>query len=231
MLRALVLGLLVLNLGFLAWSGGWVEQLGGQPAHGGREPERLKRQLAADSIKVAPALPAASAALAAKAAPICLESALLGGDEALRAANAALERAGVPAAAVADQRSERPGVWAVLTIKMPNRDFQTRKEETLKRLRVPFEPLKGLPAEDPSLLISRHDSEAAAEKAMEALSQRLIKGLRVLQLSPPQTQHRLRLEQADAAWLTRLQGAGFARCEAPAASAPASAAASAAASR
>nr|WP_316641711.1 hypothetical protein [uncultured Roseateles sp.] len=225
MLRALVVTLLVLNLGFLAWSAGWVEQLSGQPAHGGREPERLKRQLAPDSIKVAPAVqPAASAVSAAKAAPICLESALLAGDEALRSANAALERAGVPAGAVADQRSERPGVWAVLTIKMPNRDFQARKEETLKRMHVPFEPLKGLPAEDPSLLISRHDSEAAAEKAMEGLSQRLIKGLRVLQLSPALAQHRLRLEQADAAWLTKLQGAGFARCEAPVAAAAASAA-------
>jgi len=229
MLRALVLLLLVLNLGFLAWSSGWVEQISGQPAHSGREPERLKRQLAPESIKVAPAQSAASSAgstAAAKAAPICLESALLAGDEALRNARTALERAGVPTAAIADQPSERPGVWAVLTIKMPNRDFQTRKEETLKRMRVPFEPLKGLPAEDPSLLISRHDSEAAAEGAMEALSQRLIKGLRVLQLSPPQSQHRLRLEQADAAWLPKLQGAGFAQCEPAVAAAAASAAAS-----
>jgi len=226
MLRALVLMLLVLTLGFLAWSSGWVEQLGGQPAHGGREPERLKRQLATDSIKVAPALPSPPVA----AQPICLETALLTGDEALRSAGAALERAGVPASAIADQRTERSGVWAVLTIKMPNRDFQTRKEETLKRMRVPFEVLKGVPAEDPSLLLSRHDSEAAAEKAMEALSQRLIKGLRVMQLSPAVTQHRLRLAQADPGWGPKLQGAGFARCEAPAV-APAASAASAAASR
>lgn len=223
MLRGLVLLLLVLNLGFLAWSSGWIEQLSGQPVHSGREPERLRRQLAPDAIKVAPALPPPPVA----AQPICLETALLSGDEALRSASAALERAGVPASAIADQRSERPGVWAVLTIKMPSRDFQTRKEETLKRMRVPFEPLKGLPAEDPSLLISKHDSEAAAEKAMEALSQRLIKGLRVMQLSPALTQHQLRLAQADPAWLPKLQGAGFARCEA----APAVAAASAAASR
>ena len=223
MLRALVLLLLVLNLGFLAWSSGWVAQIIGQPAHGGREPERLKRQLAPDSIKVAPALPAPPVV----AQPICLETALLSSDEALRSASAALERAGVPAGAIADQRTERPGVWAVLTIKMPSRDFQARKEETLKRMRVPFEPLKGLPAEDPSLLISKHDSEAAAEKAMEALSPRLIKGLRVMQLSPAATQHQLRLAQADPAWLPKLQGAGFARCEA----APAVAAASAAASR
>lgn len=221
MLRPIVLLLLLLNLGFLAWSQGWVERLGFTPAHSGHEPERLKRQVAPDSIKVLAAT--APASVAAPAQPICLESAPLTDDDGLRAAKAALEQAGVPASAYTDQRTDVAGEWAVATIRMPNADFQARKEATLKRLHIAFEPLTGFPDEDPSLLISRHDSEAAAQKALDALSKHFIKGLRVLPLSAPSSTHRLRIEQADADLQNRLAkltspalGSGFARCAAPA---------------
>jgi hypothetical protein len=221
LIRAIVLALLLLNLGFLAWGQGWLDPLLGAAAHAGREPERLKRQVTPDAIKVF--LPGSPQAAASGPPAVCLESPVLSGDEALRAATAALDRAGVSAGNYADQRSQQPGEWAVATIKMFNRDFQARKEETLKRMRVPFEPLKGYPAEDPSLLISRHASQAEAEKALDALSQRLIKGLRVMMLVPPTPLHRLRIEQADAALQAKLSklkdpalGAGFARCTAPA---------------
>lgn len=221
MLRLIVLLLLVLNLGFLAWSQGWVERLGGTPAHTGREPDRLKRQVAPDSIKVVPATVLAKAAL--QAPPICLESPQLAGDEGLRAAVSALEQAGVPANAYTDQATDVAGVWGVATIRMTSSDFQSRKEATLKRLHIAFEPLKGFPDEDPSLLISRHDSAEAAQKALDALSQHSIKGLRVLAISVPGSTHRLRVAQADAALqgrLTKLKdaalGSGFAPCAASA---------------
>jgi len=221
MLRPIVLLLLVLNLGFLAWSQGWVERLGGTPAQTGREPDRLKRQVAPDSIKVVPATGLAKAAMPAQ--PICLESPPLAGDEGFRAAVNALEQAGVPASAYTDQATDVAGVWGVATIRMGSSDFQSRKEATLKRLHIAFEPLKGLPDEEPSLLISRHESAEAAQKALDALGQRFIKGLRVLALSAPGSTHRVRVAQADAALqdrLTKLKdaalGAGFAPCAASA---------------
>lgn len=221
MLRPIVLLLLLLNLGFLTWSQGWIEQLVGQAVIAGREPERLKRQVAPDSIKVVPA--SVSALAAAQAPGVCLESPLLADDEALRAAKAALERVGVAAGFYTDQRTDVPGVWGVATIRMPNADFQARKEATLNRLRIAFEVLKGFPAEAPSLLISRHASEAEAQEAMDALGRHSIKGLRVLQLSAPVSAHRLRIEQADAGLQSRLAklkdpalGAGFGRCAASA---------------
>ena len=232
MLRPIVLLLLVLNLGFLAWSQGWVERLGLAPAPTGREPDRLKRQVAPDTIKI---VPASVSAAAARPAPVCLESPPLAGDEGLRAALNALEQAGVPANAYTDQRSDVAGVWGVSTARMADSEALARKEATLKRLRIAFESLKGYPDEEPGLLISRHESAQAAQKALDALSQRSVKGLRVLALSAPGSTHRLRVAQADAGLqdrLTRLKdvalGAGFAPCAAPAeASASASAPASA----
>ncbi len=233
MLRPIVLLLLVLNLGFLAWSQGWVEPLGLAPAPTGREPDRLKRQVAPDSIKIVPA--SVSATAARPAPPVCLESPPLAGDEGLRAAVNALEQAGVPASAYTDQRSDVAGVWGVSTARMADSEVLARKEATLKRLHIAFEPLKGYPDEEPGLLISRHASAQAAQKALDALSQRSIKGLRVLVLSAPGSTHRLRVAQADAGLqdrLTKLKdaalGTGFAACAAPAeASASASAPASA----
>jgi hypothetical protein len=217
MLRPIVLLLLVLNLLFFAWSQGWIERITGQPAQAGREPERLNQQVAPESIKVVPA--SASAVRAAAAMPVCLESPWLQGEAGLSAAVSALKQAGVAADAWVDQRSDVPGVWAVATIRMGSSDFQARKEATLKRLNVAFEPLTGLPDEEPSLLISRHDSAEAAQKALDALAKRFVKGLRVLQIAEPGSTHRLRIEKADDALQARLAklkdpalGSGFAAC-------------------
>ena len=221
MIRPLVLLLLALNLGFLAWNLGWIEQLGGQANHAGREPERLKQQLAPDSVKVV--LPTAQVLAAVQAPPVCLESPRLLGEDRLRAAVTALEQAGVPAKAFTEQRTSIEGVWAVATTPLPSRNALTRKEDMFKRLRVTVEPLKASADEETSLLVSRHASADEAEKAMDALTRRFVKGLRVVVISPPASTYRLRFEQADADLQGRLAkladstlGGAFARCEAAA---------------
>jgi hypothetical protein len=50
-LKTLVLALVVANLGFYAWSSGWI---GGGASHGDREPERLARQVRPESIRILP---------------------------------------------------------------------------------------------------------------------------------------------------------------------------------
>ncbi|MGS0759318.1 hypothetical protein ACVBEH_33695, partial [Roseateles sp. GG27B] len=72
-----------------------------------------------------------------------------------------LAKAGVAPTAWQAQSSELAGVWAVATIKMPNREFQARKEETYKKMRIDFESLKGPPDELPTLLLTQHNSEKA----------------------------------------------------------------------
>ena len=89
-----------------------------------------------------------------------------------------------------------------------------------------------MPDEQPSLLLSRHASEKAAEAALEAFSQRALKGLRVLQLQKAETSHKLRFEAADGALQAQLRtlaarefgGQGLTVCQASAGAAAASAA-------
>lgn len=230
MLRALIVLLLLANALFFGWSQGWLDGALGLRASGDREPERLR--LEAHPERLALLSPQAVTALQTRA---CLESPPLLGDEALRAAQAALEHLGVAPADWSLQSSELPGLWAVATIKLGSAEFRARKEETYKRLKIAYEPLQGLVDEQPSLVLSRHPSEKAAEAALAGYEQRALKGLRVLQLQPAQSQHLLQLPRADgslqAQLLTPKEAAlapGFKPCSAPPAAAAASAAASAA---
>jgi hypothetical protein len=65
MLRTLVALLLAANLGFYAWTQGWLDPIVGSPSQGEREPERLKRQVHPERVRLLPAGAAASAASAA----------------------------------------------------------------------------------------------------------------------------------------------------------------------
>ena len=91
---------------------------------------------------------------------------------------------------------------------------------------------RGLPAEQPAFVLSRHGSPAEAAAASAALERRGLKGLRVLALKAPQARHNLVIAQADGLLAARLKAskdpalaAGFKACSAaPAASAASSAA-------
>ncbi len=226
MLRALAVLLLLLNLLFFSWTRGWLDEVVGIKARGDREPERMARQVHPERIKLL-----SETELAALQSRNCLALGPLDGDAALQAAQAALAKAGVALTAWQAQTSELAGVWAVATIKMPNRDFQARKEETYKKLKIEFEFLKGPPDELPTLLLTRHSSEKAAEAALDAFDKRSLKGLRVLQLQAPMKRTNLVFPQADGALSAQLMGlkdaalaAGFKVCQ----FAPVEAAASAA---
>lgn len=52
MLRSLVLALLIVNLGFFAWTHGWLKAWAGLPSESQREPQRLSAQLHAERIEV-----------------------------------------------------------------------------------------------------------------------------------------------------------------------------------
>lgn len=219
MLRAVLVLLFVANVLMLAWGQGW---LGGARAPA----SRLTQQLNPEQLTPLGQQDARQLAHLA-----CLDLGPLEGDEAVQRAQRALEKAGVPSSSWQLQTTEAGGVWGVATIKMPSKDFQARKEETYRRARIAFEPLPGFPSEQPSLLLSRHDSPAAAEKALDALNDRNYKGLRVLALQPPKRQTVLRLARIDGLQLGRVSGikdapwgAAQKRCDAAeAAAAPAAA--------
>ena len=239
MLRALAVLLLLLNLLFFGWTQGWLDEVVGLKARGDREPERMAREVHPERVKLL-----SEAELAALQTRSCLALGPLDGDAALQAAQAALAKAGVAPATWQAQTSELAGVWAVATIKMPNRDFQARKEETYKKLKIDFEFLKGPPDELPTLLLTQHNSEKAAAAALDAFDKRSLKGLRVLQLQAPMKRTNLVFPQVDGVLSAQLMGlkdaalaAGFKVCQfapveaaASAASGPSTAAAASAAS-
>jgi len=218
-MRVLVIVLLAVNGLFFAWSRGWLDTVTGLPVDGGREPQRLAAQQHPERIQ-----PLAASAVAALSQRSCLELGPLDGDAALAAALAALRATGTEPQV---RSSELPGVWGVATIKLADPDFRARKEATYRQLKLAFEPLEGLPAEQPAFVLSRHPSQAEAAAALAALDRRGLKGLRVLALKAPQSRHSLVLAQADGLLAAKLKAsrdpalaAGFKACSAaPAASA------------
>lgn len=228
-MRVVVLVLLAVNALFFIWSRGWLDTVTGLPAEGGREPQRIAAQQHPERIQ-----PLAASAVAALGQRSCLELGPLEGDAALAAAQAALRGFGAEAEV---RSSELPGVWVVATIKLADPEFRARKEATYKQLRLNFEPLEGLPAEQPAYVLGRYASQAEANAEAASLDRRGLKGLRVLALKAPQSRHSLVIAQADGLLAAKLKAskdaalaAGFRACSAAAAAAPAASAPSAASS-
>ncbi len=236
-MRIVVIVLVAVNALFFAWSRGWLDTVTGIPADGGREPQRLALQQHPDRIQ-----PLSASAVAALTQRSCLELVPLEGDTALTAAQAALRSLGTEAQV---RSSEQAGVWVVATIKLADAEFRARKEATYKQLKIAFEPLEGLPAEQPAFVLGRHASPAEAAAEVASLEKRGLKGLRVLALKAPLTRHTLVLPQVDGLLAGKLKAskdaalsAGFKACSAasaalaaPTAPAAAGALASSAASR
>lgn len=220
-MRVVVIVLLAVNALFFIWSRGWLDAVTGLPAHGGREPQRLAAQQHPERIQ-----PLAASAAAALAQRSCLELGPLEGDTALAAAQAALRAAGADAQV---RTSEQAGEWVVATIKLADAEFRARKEATYKQLRLKYEPLEGLPAEEPAFVLSRHATQAEANAQAEAFDRRGLKGLRVLALKAPLSRHTL-IVQVDGLLAGKLKASkepalatGFRACSAaPAASAASS---------
>ena len=192
MLRILFAAALLLNALVFAFTQGWLDGLTGIRARGDSDPARLQQQVQPEQMQLLNAQAARSVQARA-----CLEFGPLAGEDVLRSVQAQLDKLGIAASQWQDLRAEQAGVWAVTTIRFPNKEFQQRKEETYKRMRINYEYLSGPPEEMPTMVLSRHGSAKAAEAALEAMSQRALKGLRVMQLQPASSLHVLRFAQAD----------------------------------
>jgi hypothetical protein len=253
-MRFIVAALLIANLGFYAWTQGWLDDVVGVRAEGQREPERLARQVHPELIRsLSPAETAASGAASGVAgtagpggpsgetAAVCLQAGPFTPAEIVPAEAALVAALPAPAAArYANLRSEQPGVWLVYMGRFASLDGVRQKEEELGRIHVPYEELLEPSELAPGLSLGRYDSKAAAEAALNRLVQRGVRTGRVAQLAPPGVVHSLRVEHADAALkaqLTALADPLFATrrfepcANAPAAGTAAASAASGAASR
>lgn len=203
-LPALVVLLILANLGFFAWSQGWLDGLAGLGAHAEREPERLARQFQPHLLRILTPGAAAPAASTAVDSGRCLEAGPFTPADA-SAAERLLQTA-LPAASWARRTVERPGVWLVYLGRFIAADAQQKKVEELRRLQLPFDEVTSPPDLAPGLSLGRFDNRQAAEQALEGLTQRGARAARVVLLAEPATQVSLRVAHADAATAAQLAG-------------------------
>jgi hypothetical protein len=210
MLRGLLFLLLVANALFFAWSRGWLG--GGVDAE--REPDRIARQVTPDAVRVLN--PAAAAAVLAST-PACVEAGPFRAAEVQTAEQVLAAR--LPAGSWSRVIVERPGRWVVYVGRFPNREALERRRAELAALQIQADELRGLPEHEPGLTLGSHDSPAAAEAALEQITQRGVRGARVLTLAASGTDVLLRIERGSAELRSQalaLQlpalGAGFSAC-------------------
>ena len=214
-----MLVLALANLGFYAWTQGWIDNVVGVPARGDREPERLLRQVRPEIVVILP--PSIASAPAASAAPLaCLEA---GPFNLAEVSNAeALLRTATPP--LPDGRwtrvtIDKPGSWLIYMGKYAGPEAMIRKEEELKRRNVPYVEINSPPALDPGLSLGQFNDRASAVKALSDFTRQGIHTARVVELTAPISVHMLRVDQADATLATQLGalkadaiGKGFAQC-------------------
>ena len=215
MLRALVLILLLGNLGFYAWRQGWMDAYISVRANADREPERLARQVHPEIVRILP--PGAASAPPPAAPTACLEAGPYN-DAELAAAKTYLQGL-VPAGSWVSVDATLPGTWIVYMGKFANRDAMTKKEDELKRRKLSYEELPARDELAPGLSLGRYDNSSAADQALDSLSKLGVRTARVAQIAPASTQHRLRIERADESLASRLAsvqaselGSGFSPC-------------------
>ncbi|MEP6874701.1 MAG: SPOR domain-containing protein [Burkholderiales bacterium] len=225
MLRILVAALLIANLGFYAWSEGWLDNIVGVRSIGDREPERMARQLHPELVRVLPIGDAASAAAVSGAASApstgaCLEAGPFSDAEVAAAQSAA--NGALPGAGLADVKTDKPGSWMVYMGRYADREALTKKEAELKRRKLPYEEVRNTAALAPGLSLGRFDERNAAVNALNDFAEQGIRTARVVEIAPASSSHLLRIENADAALATQAAalrlaalGKGFATCAKP----------------
>jgi hypothetical protein len=230
MLRAIVLLLIAANLLFFSWTQGWLDDLTGLRPHPEREPERLSRQVHPERVTVLPpgaasasAASAAAASAAAASAPqrgACLEAGPFASGASVSAI-AALQavQPPLPAGSWAEVKIERPGSWMLYMGRFPNREVLAKKEEEIRRTRLPYQEVTTPTEYTMGFSLGRFEDRASAERGLEQIGQRGVRSARVVELAAPATVHVLRADNADAtlaAQLTALRlpalGRGFVPC-------------------
>lgn len=228
MLKALVGALVAANLAFFAWSEGAFDDLIGVPAWrstGEREPERLKRQVNAERIRVLSPGAASQAAALPKPPPptVCLEAGPFAAGAELDTARAAVLDI-VPAEALAVLQADQPAAWGVYMGRYASQGALQRKEDELRRRSVSFDEITAPEALAPGLVLGRYPEREATAQALAELVARGVRGARVVQLVDATSASRLRVARVDVATGSRLKaladgatlaGKAFGDCTAP----------------
>jgi hypothetical protein len=201
MLRLVVLVLMLLNMGYLAWGQGWLLPYGIGPTSQ-REPERLARQIHPEAIHIVRAEDMASAPPEGKAGPLeCLKSEVLDAEQVGKLRP--LLKDALPAQAWTLDEFTLPARWIVYMGKYANAAEVDKKRAELTRLGVvgeaPLNPSLAL-----GIALGAYELQLQADAALKTLSDRGVRTARVVQDLPPVQGFRLRLPAVDAALKAKL---------------------------
>jgi hypothetical protein len=207
-LRAFVVLLFLANLGFFAWTQGWLDAVVGPAPRAEREPERLARQLQPQRVRIVPPSEAASAmSLLARADTlVCLEVGPLTPAEADAAES--LLQAALPAGRWERRNTEQPGEWIIYVGRFTAADAQNKKSDELRRMQIAFDEIKTPPDLAPGLSLGRFDNRGAANAALDKMTQRGVRSARVITLAEPATVVTVRVDRVDRALAAELYGLG-----------------------
>lgn len=204
MLRLIVLALVLLNGVYFAWSQGLLQGLGFAPTQQ-TEPQRMAQQIKPEALRLLTPQelrqPQAPAPAAAKPTE-CLQAGLFGEaqGEPLRAALAA----GLPTGSWALEDVRVPARWIVYMGKYASPEELVKKRLQLASLNLKFEPLLS-PALSPGLSLGGYETQAQANTALQAFSQRGVRTARVLQERAEVRGFTLKLPVVDEALKVRLE--------------------------
>lgn len=215
-LRHLVVALLLANLGFWAWSAGWLRPLGLGPEIRA-EPERLALQVQPQALSIAPptsAPPAASPRRAQESTPpprpatpaaeqlaetACLQAGPFDARqaEALRSAAAAW-----PAGSWRIDAIQLPSRWMVYLGPLADATAVAARRAELRELGLDVD--RPGAALEPGLSLGRFATRESAERALLEFEGKGVRGASVVQEREDATAHTLRLPRVDAELRARL---------------------------
>jgi hypothetical protein len=208
MLRALVLGLLLANAGYFAWTQGWLMALGLAPVQQA-EPQRLTQQINPEAMRLIDST-AAAAVVDPVAAPAqtasepvgeCLQAGVFSDAE----ANALRPRlqGSLPEGSWAFSPVVVPGRWILYMGRYANEEMVAKKRSELRARGVAHEPVQN-PSLNPGLSLGHFDNKADADRELAKDVERGVRTARVIQERPEARGQRLTLPVADAALKAQL---------------------------
>lgn len=154
------------------------------------------------------------------ALPACLEAGPFNAQQ--FAAVEALLQLSLPVGAWTHVKNERPSLWMVYVGKFADSDSMTRRQDELRRLKVEYEVLRAPGDLVPGLSLGRFEVRGNANNLLEQLSQRGVRGARVVEVPAASSTHLARIERPTPAVLAQLSalradllGRGFQPCGRP----------------
>ena len=200
MLRLLVLGLLLVNVGYFAWTKNLLAPYGFAPMTQS-EPQRLAQQIRPEAMRIL-TVPAGTSTSSSMPPTECLQAGLFS-EQQTAVLRDRLQRA-LPAGSWVLESSVDPARWMLYMGKYSGPDALEKKRGELRARRVSFEPLNN-PQLEPGLSLGNFTSKAEADAEMARIVLRGVRTSRVIQTKPEVRGQKLKLPAVNAALRSQLE--------------------------